>query len=435
MLASENDVKIINETIDIAIRNGSFRNKTAVIFGCNSYSRAIITRLESNGIRVDGFIDNDRAKAGRFCLGLMTKTPGEYKCSDNTEPLFIVASKYFQEMRGQLQSLGYQDRNILFVQVEEAATWEEPSKENFDRNINALHKGLKCYERIQRETNCSVMFLCPYPGTGDIYMAGCFFNAYLEKHNISDYVFVAVGNNCRKIAQLFEINNIRIATKEEMDSLLRAYEICSDQLNIKPLLYWGWRTKRFLHGGLNGLSQVSFANLFKYDVFGFDESDEIHPPQTRQSDYAESLFCKLGLKKGRTVILAPYAGSFKSDISLSTWEEIDMGLRKKGYSVCTNSAGANEPAVGKSTPIIFPYKEAVNVLNYAGGFIGLRSGLCDVVSSSEAKQVVIYENSFSAVDMSFFGIRKMGLNDSVIEVDFQGQSDLSENILKEFPKL
>ena len=38
----------------------------------------------------------------------------------------------------------------------------------------------------------------------------------------------------------------------------------------------------------------------------------------------------------------------------------------------------------------FPLEIANSVVEYAGYFIGLRSGLCDVISNSKSKKIIIY---------------------------------------------
>ena len=58
--------------------------------------------------------------------------------------------------------------------------------------------------------------------------------------------------------------------------------------------------------------------------------------------------------------------------------QIVVELIKLGVTVCTNCAGREKPIKGaKSFP--FPLEKAEAVLDYAGYFLGLRSGFCDLI--------------------------------------------------------
>lgn len=429
MLASVEDIAIIRKTISDTMRVHFFDGKRTAIFGCNLYARPVKDALEENGIIPDAFIDNDKDKQGIPCLGIMTYSPEQYMQKGMENSIIIICSRYYQEMRGQLTTLGMDENQILFIPVSAEKTWLEPTEDNLKKSFESIEKGLSIYKHMRegKNPNCMV-FLCPYPGTGDIYVTGCYFNQFLKKNNTKDYIFVVDGKSCSKVAELFFIQNIVTVEKKEMELLLKTYEFFAGEILIKPLLYWGWRTKEYIRG--TNYPQINFSFMFRNDALGLtDQTRPEHPP-VYDRGYAKTLFEKLHLKKGKTVILAPYAGSFKSEISIDIWKQIEETLRNKGYSVCTNSTGAKEPAIGKSVPIFFPYNQAINVVNYAGYFIGLRSGLCDVISSATAKMVILYESTFSAANMDFFGLKNMGLNDSAVELDYHGQKDFGEQVLK-----
>ena len=261
-------------------------------------------------------------------------------------------------------------------------------------------------------------------------MACAFLPEYLRQENIQAHILLVIGNSCLRTASLFGIENIVVLSSVEAELILKAWEFLGNtKMNLKPLLYWGWRVKRYLYA--DQYPQITFTEMFRHDVFDLDISVKPTVPMSKADNtYAKRLFQKMDLKKGQTIIIAPYAGSFVPNISMESWESLTELLKEKGYCVCTNCFGDKESPIYGTQPIIFPYEEAKNVLEYAGGFIAVRSGLCDIVSSANCKMVIIYENGFNASRYEYFSLRKMGLNDSVEEFVFD--NDTVENIVNAF---
>lgn len=430
MIATENDKKIIKSTLLNTIKTGSFEGKRVVIFGCTIYARDIRDFLKNYGITVDAIVDNNVQKAGNSCLGVKVYLPKEYLIPNKKETLVIICSKYNFEMIEQLKSMGYQEEiNILNIPVYESQSWADDSLEELNLAFSLVNKGFQVYIKLKdKYSPFAKVFLCPYPGTGDIYMACAFLKTYLQNKSINNYILIVGNNSCKKTAELFQLQNICVVDIEEIRLLLKAWEFLgTEKMDLKPLLYWGWRTKRFLYADEH--PQITFSEMFRYDVFGFNKDALMCRPQSHcESKYAHQLFEKLNLPAGKTVIIAPYAGSFVSEISLEIWEKIVQGLLDRGYKVCTNCYGKKEKNIKNTIPIIFPYEEAVNVLEYAGGFIAVRSGLCDIVSTAKCKMLIIYEKGFNASRYEYFSLQKMGLNKSVHEINFD--SNIIDRVLE-----
>lgn len=61
----------------------------------------------------------------------------------------------------------------------------------------------------------------------------------------------------------------------------------------------------------------------------------------------------------------------------------------KGYQCFTNVAGEEKPLAG--TVAISPgISEIESVVEHAGTFVGIRSGLCDVIRSANARKIALY---------------------------------------------
>ena len=424
MKVSEFDRKQIQNCIRQYAEQGMFNGRNTAIFGCTLYAREIRDCLRQYGTEIDVILDNNRDKAGKTCLGVPVCLPEEYFQQQLKEVVVVICSKYSREMRAQLDTLGDKRKQILDIPVEESIRKIEDSWENLQERIHEAEAGYQIYDQIKTQyPKDSVLFLCPYSGTGDIYMACLYLKAYLEKEKIIHYVVVVSAESCRKTAELFKVQNLELVNGENMQLMLKAWECFgSETMQVKPLLYWGWRTKRYLYA--DSYPQITFNEMFVYDVFGFNDNVEKNFPSIdRKSDYAEKLFRHSALKPHKTVIMAPYAGSFDSVMGMDAWEDLANKLKKRGWTVATNCCGEKELPVRGTVPVYFPYKEAVNVLQYAGGLIALRSGFCDIVSQAKCKLIILYESGFSASRYEYFSLKKMGLNQDVVEFVYEKRKE------------
>ncbi|MCR5238161.1 MAG: hypothetical protein K6E34_13270, partial [Lachnospiraceae bacterium] len=192
--------------------------------------------------------------------------------------------------------------------------------------------------------------------------------------------------------------------------------------------------------------RFNFIDTYRHYVFGLDkDSKPCIPSFDTDREELKSLFSEIGLPKGKTVILAPYAYSIEQHPKRIFWLSLSEGLMDKGYSIAMNiDPEREENFIPDAKVISFELKDSVPVLEYAGAFIGMRSGFCDVVSSAKCKKIVLYpETDMSVIDydrhrndIEFSSFAAMGLADDVIEFEFEDTEDveywikLSERILE-----
>ena len=412
MLADERERKIIENTI--SDNRSTLYGREIYVFGCTKYARDIRDFLAINNLSFNGIIDNNKDKIGKECLGISVRSPKEALFPQRDNITVVICSKYSHEMSSQISDMGYLKESILLIDIDEPCSDEMDA---IDSSLEIVDKGYELYKELIH--NCSSdtkLFLCPYPGTGDIYFECSYLPAYIDQNKIKSYALVVVGNKCRRVCEIFDEKSIFVINQGQMDALLKAWELLgSDKMNVKPILHWGWRCKRYLYADKH--PQITFNEMFVYDSFGFNEEPERKLPRRYSNDNEiDSIFTENELVPGKTVVLAPYAGSFVSEMPMSFWEDIVCGLKKKGYTVCTNCFGDKELPVSGTKALALSFGQAISFLNKAGGFIALRSGLCDIVSSSTARQIVLYENGFNATNIRFFGLKQTGLNKSVVEI-------------------
>lgn len=414
MIASDYEAEYIASAIKKYFEKNN-QNYNIVIFGCTPYAKDVKRAVENCGLTVGLIVDNSRQK-GRESMGVPVVLPEEGLLPYDDKNLIIICSKFYQEMIGQVKEYGYLEKNILNILVDECDALDIDIDSEFERAKGDVIEGYKLYLEIcSKYGEFDKMFLCPYPGTGDIYMACSLLENYLLRENIKTYIFVVIGSTCKRVADLFGVMNIEVIDSSKMQSLLNAWTFLGDRMNIKPLLYWNWRTKKFMRSERR--MEISFSECFQFDVF---ENAGIMPVRHFRPDcdneWTEKVFKEMNLKKGKTVVLAPYAGSFIPDMTADDWKDIADTLKSKGYTVCTNSSGDAEPVISGTVPIFFMYDRAISFLEYAGGFIAFRSGLCDVVSQAKCKMIIFYDNNYSAANLGFFSLKKMGLREDVEEL-------------------
>ena len=410
MLVDKKDYQIIHDKI--GIKKNKMTGKKIVLFGCTLFSQDICDVLLENNLKPYAFVDNNDDKIGGKCMGLEVYKPSDL-LAHSDKYYVIVCSKYHNEMIGQLKSLGLSDDSMLDIPVGEARGDVSDDIDLAYATIEEVKKGYSIYKGIRKERE--KLLLCPYPGTGDIYMACTWLRIYLERNSIAKYRVVITRKSALKVVKLFGDIPTTVITTDDMHYILKAWEFLgTEMMDVKPLLYWGWRTKRYFQA--SKCTQINFADLFCHDTYGFVEKYTMDRPMcVANKKMLEDFLVKHDLKQGKTAILAPYAGSFNSLITLEEWEEVADNLGGHGYIVFTNCAGEEKPICG-TEPIFFSYDMAIDVMEYAGLFIGVRSGLCDIISSAKCKQIIIYESGFAASNYNYFSLVNMGLNPDAKEI-------------------
>lgn len=406
-------VRKIKKGIRMLSGKGSF-DRDIVLFGCTMWTKEIVDALTARRHTISFIIDNNPEKIGGKCLGYDVCHPSVVK-ELKGDVLIIVCSGYWMEMESQLKDFGLEKNSDFF-------TIDIKLSDGYFADIRKLYGVRKGYSKYRKyydklSGNNKIIFICPWAASGDIFMAGLFLKSYIEKNEIDDYCVLVLGTMASKVAKLFEWKNVICIEEQDKEDILAAWMLLGTEvMKLKVLLYWGWRVKRFPQP--DNPMKLTFMDIMKHDVFELSDTVKPQLPQIARTDYAEKLFDSMGLKQGKTVIIAPYAGSYRSGISMEYWEELTRWLIDRDFTVCTNSAGDYEPVINGTKAIFFPFSEAVNTVEYAGYFIAVRSGLCDIVSYSRCKKIILYESMLNAVSIDYFSLKRMGLSDDAVEFEY-----------------
>ena len=92
------------------------------------------------------------------------------------------------------------------------------------------------------------------------------------------------------------------------------------------------------------------------------------------------------------MIFSPYAKSV-SNIPEIFWKDRISEYQDRGYTLFTNVSGDEEPLPG-TVALSAPLDEMQSVVEQAGTFIGIRSGLCDVIRYAKADLTAVYPDVY-----------------------------------------
>lgn len=285
-----------------------------------------------------------------------------------------------------------------------------------------IKRGEKLYFSLSRKykENSINMNICPYKGTGDVYLAAGFFNkSELKK---SKYIFCVIGKSNEKVAELFGLNNIEVITKEEMDSLFN-FAVFSELKNIHILHPNPPNDSLGFIDMFRNINNLIFTDIIGYGAFNCKKSQIIDKSVFPNFDEKmEKLFESQNLIKGKTILIAPYSYTLRNHPKWF-WKKLACELINLGYTVCTNIGNEKEKTIEGTKGIFLKYEELDSFLKMAGYFIGIRSGFCEVISSIPCKKIILYQPYYfwgDSESIDYFSLEKMGLCDDAIELQHTG---------------
>ena len=392
-------------------------------------SRQVIHFL--NHDQVVAVIDNNEEMDGTTLDGIpVYQTEAFLKAGVHENFKFIVGTRSYKAICEQLNYYGYKlNQNVFAIYWREDYDLPTP----FSKILTQyMELGKQQYERLRKCYPSEKFYLCPYPGTGDAFLVGMYLRTMREQHHeTDDYVVLVASHSCRKILLLFNIDAV-VMNQDQAEKLLYFSKIMGfEKLNVK-VLNDGYRLLRSEF--LRGYKGLDFHSLFQKSVFAV--TNRLPFPQVQQEN-SDELFSNYGLVKGQTVVLSPYANTVLP-VAGEVWEEVVRILKKKNYTVCTNVATEKEAAVKGTVGVFIPYSKILDFLNKAGGFIGLRSGLCDIIAGAKTKKIIIYPTGKTfdrTTAYNYFSLKKMfpeSENIKELEITPDGQNDLFREVIDMF---
>ncbi|MDR1605431.1 MAG: hypothetical protein LBS10_11720 [Gracilibacteraceae bacterium] len=360
----------------------SIINREVFLFGHCRATEEIARYLLARGVRPAAILDNSTAKQGLACRGVPIAPPERIRDYTAHNSVVLIASRFRAEMAAQLRRLGY-DGEIVQLGEDNSFAEFSLSADTLARKTARMRRGAARLEQIRARYPGRRLIICPYNALGDVYWAMAFLPAYRAKHGIGPTALIVAGDACRQVAEMFGAENPVTLEQADMDELVQAVVFtratdCLIAHHDRPYTDDSirWLDRHFL----------SFIDCYKHIVYGLDKTAAPVPP-SRLAEFEQ----REKILPGRSVILAPYAKSV-ADMPADFWRRMVAAYRRRGYAVFTNTAGRS-PAAGTHS-LEIPLAQIVAAAEYAGAFVGVRSGLCDVLYTARCRKTVVFPDCY-----------------------------------------
>lgn len=320
--------------------------------------------------------------------------------------------------------------------------------------------GYSVYKRVKRN-NGGIMLGTAMLGTGDYYLMGLYLKKWLTKDpnnkdlngSLRSHTLITIGDAEHRVGEIFpwlniikikswavpsdrflvmlniEQNNTQRSADYKLNEVNDSIYACDAkffQVSSMSFGICGKNGNKYLQG-YRGLTMTDYYNM----TFGLKPN--LYAPE----------FEVIVLPKPKTVLIAPYTtGNAKYAPRLEWWarlvERLQGGTesgdsviedivsevkndkpvdckteaRKSGvgsYVVLTNGS----PPIPGTESVLIPYKNFVPYLDMCVAFIGVRSGLCEIVSSAKCAKIIIYTRQSEwypeGMMLPYTGIENMGI--------------------------
>lgn len=294
------------------------------------------------------------------------------------------------------------------------------------------------YENLAQEIglNKDEWFFVNTSGMGEtFYFCSCmeqFRQAQREK-GITDKVAVIVKKSHFELARMYQDQFSRIIVLEPQK--INKYGLYQKYTKFAPGVVINTNPKFLLAFGNGELRNFSCPGLLENHLctnwerqkvgLGLSKNTPFSKP-TNLAQYEEEALSNLkkwNFPQGKTVILSPFARSLMIP-GKNFWISLAKELNKNGFFVCVSQDP--NPNVNYEIPdtlaIFFPYAQAILILNYAGYFIGARSGFCDILTASDCHLTILYTRDLAEKGKRFpqfnsWTLVNNGLSDGVSEFE------------------
>ena len=261
--------------------------------------------------------------------------------------------------------------------------------------------------------------------TGDAYLLLSYLPEYLSQSGIRDAVLTGDAKNLSAIAGLYGREALPVS-EWQASCIQRLYLLMGGEaLGMEHLLPWGIRGENLNLSRMRTDERLTFMDSIRRSALGLPEDAKPRFPAPAETTRAlEEKWKAAGIVPGRTVILSPAAYSLKP-LPDRFWKRICDGLESRGWNAvfCCDPKKETVPVEGVRN-CFFPYREGSALLRYAGAFLGVRSGLCDVVSGAQCRMAVLHparpkeaDRTRHRSDRAFCGLTEMGLREETGEFE------------------
>lgn len=453
-------MKNIKKRVEKLVRQKSLSGKTIGLISLKFEYYEIAKAFINCGVDVclvshEGVCEDDKAAAINCCtFKSFQKTYGK-------EAAVIISTWDYENAYAPiLKKYGFTINKTIFLDCELKTFWKKGLRliqDSFRRirglpfqisfivrswlyklkRLGAVSYGFIVYKKIEKQyTNISApIYVYDYSGLGDVYVFCLYIKKAYENLSPDGIILTVIGGGSKKVTELFGLKHVVKLSQLESKCLTYLADVAGEKLQIYPLTPFPQHVFTDIYSHYLYGKRLNMAEAYRDTLLNLSNGAIRYPDEALLTDRenTKALFEKNGLQEGKTVILSPYANTIIG-YPISFWIKIAEELKKAGFSVCTNCNGS-EPEIPGAPALHFSLESAQAVTEYAGYFIGLRSGFCDIICNSSAFKLIIYPEYeiFNTDVYTFcsFERMKIGKNYKEIKWNYENTDALATQLVND----
>lgn len=373
---------------------GELEDRKVYLFGHCEATLTLIDMLLLHGIKPAAIMDNNKIKYGILYRDIPVKKPEVILEEKTDRVIVLIVTRFYESMNAQLRTLGFKGEVKKLVDYNTYAEYSL-SENTMLRKQERLRCGENILAALRKKYPEHFFIFCPFQALGDIYFCMSYLPEFMKKRKFSKCTVCVVGKGCGAIVSLFGGYPVEVFAQGELDAAVQAclYENSEDTFVAHQDRPYVVDLSRALY-----LKKIPLETMYCCGVFGLPLET-----QPAQPEYWEEYLEKDAIEKDRSVVFSPYAKSV-TPLPKKLWDSLVMDYRERGYQVFTNVCKDEKP-LANTLPISPRIAELKSVVEQAGTFIGIRSGLCDVIRTADCKKIALYpdyqycDTQWKAVDI------------------------------------
>ena len=371
--------RAMKENLEEIERAGMLEHRRIYLFGHCNATEELADLLLDRGYAVTAILDNNAVKHGNVYRGIMIQPPELVAGEEGAETIVCIVARAYAAMAEQLRRIGYRGIVRKLVDYNSYADYSL-SEETIKRMTLRRQRGEVLFAGLKDKYLEHFLILCPFAALGDIYIMMSYLPHFMKKRGISQCAVGVIGNACAQVVRLFGSYPVESMSQKDMDETIQAALYERDARTFIPHQDRPYVVK--LSNALY-LKPIPLEQMYCCGVFGLPWGTRPCEPEG---------FMEYGdldrIREGEAVIFSPYAKSVTA-LPDSVWARVVAHYKDKGYQCFTNVAGEEQPLAG--TVAISPrILEMKSVVERAGTYVGIRSGLCDVLKNVDARKIALY---------------------------------------------
>lgn len=363
--------------------SGAFSTKKIFLFGHCEATLKLADLFLAQGLLPSAILDNSKQKHRIQYKDIAVLPPESILEVPSSDAVVCIASRFYEEMNAQLRTLGFTGSIYKIVDYNSFAEYSL-SEDTIRRKTERAERGKERLSQLKRKVSGDFYVFCPFQALGDVYLAMSYLPEFLKKKNKCHAVVCVVGAACGSTARLFAGTTVVVMNQVEMDETVQGVIYTMDVDCFIAHQDRPYVVK--LHNALY-TKCIPLETIYRCGIFG------LAPDTSPVEPVNWAPFHGFGTaQKDRSVILSPYAKSVPA-FPTAFWEQAIDILSRKGYSIFTNVVEGEETLPGISA-LSLSIEELKSAAEQAGCFIGIRSGLCDILRTASCRKIALYPDYY-----------------------------------------